>query len=100
MTVSRIRKTLFSTLLASAVLLSYPASLQAEAAAELTQTEQDALPMDPSVMKPWINAEVIGMVTEDTKADVKDDFYLAVNRDWILNAKLRPGYTSETEMVR
>ena len=35
----------------------------------------DAFPMDPSVMKPWINSEVIGMVTEDVTADLKDDFY-------------------------
>ncbi|MBR7017092.1 MAG: M13 family metallopeptidase [Lachnospiraceae bacterium] len=74
-------------------------SAEAGESPEAAEAGSSDLPMDPSVMKPRINSEVIGMVTEDTAADVKDDFYLAVNRDWILNAKLRPGYTSETEMV-
>lgn len=82
------RKIIFSTLLAGILGLSSPAGIAAE-----------EFPMDPSVMKPWRNSEVIGMVNEDTTAECKDDFYLSVNHDWILNAKLRPGYTSETEMI-
>jgi len=47
--------------------------------------------MDASVMKPWINSEVMGMVTEETTAEAKDNLYLNVNHDWLVNAKLRPG---------
>ncbi len=45
--------------------------------------------MDASVMKPWINSEVMGMVTEETTAEAKDNLYLNVNHDWLVNAKLR-----------
>ena len=67
-----------------------------EAGTEVSEVETESpFPMDPSVMSPWRNTNVIGMVTEDVTADVKDDFYLAVNHDWMITAKLRPGYTSE-----
>lgn len=56
-------------------------------------------PMDPSVMQPWMNSSIIGMVTEDTTADCRDDYYLSVNHDWLLNTKLYPGYSSETGMI-
>ena len=57
------------------------------------------LPMDPSVMKPWLNSCVAGMVTEETFADAKDDLYLNTNRDWILQAKFRPGFSSEMPLI-
>ena len=71
-----------------------------EAAAEavIEPQSESPFPMDPSVMSPWRNTNVIGMVTEDVTADVKDDFYLAVNHDWMITAKLRPGYTSESPL--
>ena len=56
-------------------------------------------PMDSSVMTPWINSTIIGMVTEDVNADLKDDFYLNVNHDWLMNAKLRPGYPTELPLL-
>ncbi len=49
--------------------------------------------MDASVMKPWINSEVMGMVTEETTAEAKDNLYLNVNHDWLVNAKLRSGFS-------
>ena len=55
-----------------------------------------SLPMDPSVMKPWINSSLMGMVTMDVTENYKDDFYYAVNHDWLRDAKLRPGYSIET----
>ena len=68
--------------------------------AETENGEQEApqsqdLPMDPTVMRPWINSVVYGMVTEETEADIKDDLYLAVNKDWTKNVKFRPGYALE-----
>ncbi len=72
---------------------------EAEPAGQSAEAEQisdeSGLPMDPSVMKPWINSTIMGMVTEDVNADIKDDFFLNVNHDWLMNAKLRPGYPNE-----
>ena len=48
-----------------------------------------------SGMKPWINSTIKGVVTDAVTADLKDDFYLAVNHDWLRDAQFRPGYTSE-----
>ncbi|MBQ7562561.1 MAG: hypothetical protein IJT16_01075 [Lachnospiraceae bacterium] len=53
-----------------------------EAVANVETGEENELPMDPSVMKPWVNSIVYGMVTEDHKPDIKDDLYLHVNHDW------------------
>ena len=61
-----------------------------------TFTKQAGQPMDPSVMKPWINSSLLGEVTDEVRADLKDDFFLNVNHDWLRDAKLRPGYSSET----
>ena len=36
----------------------------------------------------WINSDIDGAIDEDTQTDIKDDFYTAVNRDWILKTKL------------
>ncbi|WP_024865058.1 M13 family metallopeptidase [Butyrivibrio sp. FCS014] len=62
------------------------------------QTNEE-LPMDPEVMKPWINSNIMGMVTDDTKVSIKDDFYLAANRDWLKDATLRPGYAQEQPLM-
>ena len=54
-----------------------------EAADEQTTPEVEVTGgIDTSVMKPWINANIYGLVTDDVTADIKDDFYLAVNHDW------------------
>lgn len=55
-------------------------------------------PMEPSVMKPWINSSILGEVTNDVNPSIKDDFYVNVNHDWLVNAKLRPGFDSETRV--
>lgn len=51
--------------------------------------------IDTSVMKPWINSNIMGIVTDDVNADLKDDFYLNINHDYLRDAKLRPGYPAE-----
>lgn len=43
---------------------------------------------------PWLNSCLIGNVTEDTPADLKQDFHLYVNKDWILDTELPDGYGS------
>ncbi len=39
----------------------------------------------------WLNADIQGNVTEDTPAELKDDFGLFVNKDWILQAQIPAG---------
>lgn len=39
----------------------------------------------------WLNADLQGNVTEDTPAELKDDFGLFVNKDWILQAEIPAG---------
>ena len=69
-----------------------------EALEAVEPVEENTLPMDPSVLKPWINSTVYGMVTEDNKPDIKDDLYLYVNHDWAENVAFRPGYSSEMRL--
>lgn len=71
----------------------------AERVAETTEAQIETkrkLPMDPTVMKPWINSSILGEVTDEVNAELKDDFFLNVNHDWLRDAKLRPGYPTET----
>ncbi|MCR5106928.1 MAG: M13 family metallopeptidase [Lachnospiraceae bacterium] len=73
--------------------------LPAEVSAEVSS-------IDTSVMKPWINSNIMGIITDDVNPDLKDDFYINVNRDYLRTAKLRPGYSYEfplydaSDMVR
>ena len=62
-----------------------------------TETVQadTGLPMDPSVMKPWVNTNIIGMADMEDVPSYKDDFYFATNCDWLRESKLRPGYPLE-----
>lgn len=44
-------------------------------------------------MKPWTNGMLKGTVTAETETDPKKDFYIAANKNYILNAKIHPGYS-------
>jgi len=44
-------------------------------------------------MTPWFNSNIYGTLGKYNPA-MKDDFYGAVNIDWLKNAKLKPGYVS------
>ncbi|MBQ6773037.1 MAG: M13 family metallopeptidase [Synergistaceae bacterium] len=39
---------------------------------------------------PWRNSNIYGSV-KDYSPDLRDDFYMNVNNDWIINARLKPG---------
>ncbi|MEG0271112.1 MAG: hypothetical protein RR821_12765, partial [Clostridia bacterium] len=39
----------------------------------------------------WINSNVVGSVTAETEASLKDDFHLAVNKDWLVTTKIEEG---------
>ena len=51
--------------------------------------------IDVSKMSPWINSNIIGILTEERKAELKNDYYLNINYNWLKDAKLRSGYSSE-----
>lgn len=40
---------------------------------------------------PWVDSNIDGVVTADTQTNLKDDFYLAVNKDEILNLQFVDG---------
>ena len=50
--------------------------------------------VDLTTGTPWLASSVQGAVTEDTPASLKDDFYLAVNKDALLSYEIQPGYSS------
>lgn len=43
------------------------------------------------VMTPWPNTNIVG-AAKGYSPELKDDFYGAVNHEWLVNAKLKPGY--------
>ena len=69
---------------------------QTENSTKNVKEEASASEIDTSVMTPWLNSNIIGIVTNETNPDLKDDFYLNVNHDYFMNVSLRPGYASET----
>ena len=46
----------------------------------------------------WLNSDIIGNVTENTPAELKDDFALYVNKEWTLTAELPDGFASITPL--
>lgn len=46
----------------------------------------------------WLCADIQGNVTEDTPAELKNDFGLYVNKDWILQAEIPDGETTAGAM--
>ena len=39
----------------------------------------------------WLCTDIDGSVTDDTPAELKDDFHLYVNKDWFVNTPLPDG---------
>ena len=46
----------------------------------------------------WLNADIQGNVTEGTPAELKDDYGLFVNKDWILQAQIPAGESTAGAM--
>ena len=46
----------------------------------------------------WLNADIQGNVTEDTPAELKDNFGLFVNKEWILQAEIPAGESTAGTM--
>ena len=68
----------------------------AETGKESAAESAEELPVQEKIKpygSPWINSNVYGMITEDTpRPGVKDDFYLAVNYDYLSKTKIKPGH--------
>ena len=75
-------------------------STASESAAAEETAAAEAPGIDISVMKPWVNSNIKGVVTDDVTADIKDDFYLAVNHDWLRDTELYPGRGSATPWMQ
>ncbi len=60
---------------------------ETEASAESAQEEQEA------VGEKWLNSDILGVVTKDTRVSEKDDFAAAVNQEWLSQAKIPDGYS-------
>lgn len=52
-----------------------------------------ALFVSPVCASDWINSNIKGTVTDSLNPALKDDFYINVNHEWLVNAQLRPGYS-------
>ena len=57
-----------------------------EEAAEATEAKEAGA--DYSTGTPWIDSNMDGVVTADMPVDLKDDFYLYINKDAILDMKI------------
>ena len=44
--------------------------------------------------EPWINSNVIGTVTQDTQANVHEDYFVANGKEWLSTTKIPEGETS------
>lgn len=66
-----------------------------EAAAEEETTPAS---VDITSGSPWICSVLDGAVTADTNADLKDDFYVAVNKDALVELKIPEGYSRSGTM--
>lgn len=54
---------------------------------------------DKTAMTPWINSNIIGAVGWDVTENYKDDFYYAVNHDWLRDTRPGPGESSTANIV-
>ena len=58
---------------------------------------EDAFAKRFETEKPWIDSNVFGTVRDSGyDPDLKGDFYVAANHDWMVSSQLRPGYTSDS----
>ena len=51
-----------------------------------------AFASDKLSQTPWLNSNLVGAAKNYNPA-LKDDFYACVNHEWLINAKLKPGYS-------
>ncbi len=75
------------------------AEAESDGAAETGSADEAAEETpDYTTGTPWMDSNIDGNVTADTEVNLKDDFYLAVNKDRILEFTYQPGYNSESTL--
>lgn len=62
------------------------------------ETFSDESAVDYASGKPWIYSCIKGVIASDTPTDLKEDYYLAVNKDEILDMKYQPGSLAESNL--
>lgn len=72
------------------------APVPTEQAAAPAPVEETPAPAEEPTAPHWINSDVLGSVTKDMEVSLKDDFHLAINRDWLASAKIPEGETRAT----
>ncbi|MBR2682707.1 MAG: M13 family metallopeptidase [Atopobiaceae bacterium] len=69
---------------------------QEEEAAAQEEESQKKADFNTFGGSPWLCTVMQGNVTQDMQTSVKDDFYLAVNKDWLATAKIPAGHIANT----
>lgn len=68
---------------------------------ETVKENSDSTPaIDYTDGRPWMDSNIEGNVTPETPTDLKDDFYLYVNKDRILDVVYQPGKIRQTALDR
>ena len=86
----KISTVLFTSILIFAFLTACGSSA-VQNSGESTAPAQTGTPKDLTGGVPWIDSVVVGSVTADTEVSPTEDFYLYVNKDWIVSEKLPDG---------
>ena len=81
-----IKKRAIATTLAAVMLLS-SFSLSGCSSGDISDVMNQMKIGNGGVGSAWINSDVVGAIDENTPTNPKDDFYTAVNKDWILARK-------------
>lgn len=84
-----LRKPISATLICSMGLMT----MFGACAPELVLAQENA-EVDYTDGIPWLDSNIDGVVTPDLETDVKEDYYLAVNKDTILDLTYEPGEDS------
>ena len=58
--------------------------------------EQEKADFDTTGGSPWLATVIRGNVTKDTPTSLTDDFYLAINKDWLATAEVPAGHMANT----
>lgn len=66
---------------------------ETELAQETEPAEETAREEQTPVGEKWLNSDILGVVTENTRVSEKDDFAAAVNQEWLSQAKIPDGYS-------
>ena len=64
--------------------------------AEASPAEEDAGETDYSTGSPWVNSNILSNVENSAEVDLKDDFALAIDRQWTLENPIESGNVNKS----